>query len=397
MKISTALFRLFKKITYILFAAILLLAAYGLPSFGQTKVLIDDPEFAVDARAAIDSLYNRKPEAANTLMEPWEALYSDHPIWKLWEGMELWWNVLEDLQDTSLDTKFISTMQHADYMASGLLRKEPRHPDALIIRAVANGYVARLHANREDWITSVQIGRRAYQAHQELVEVAPDLPDNQFAEGIKLYYSDYIQETYPAVRAFSWFFPEGNRKEGINTLISASENGVFARPEAIYFLGNIFLHYEQDYRRALRQFDRLIHHFPSNGYYRRQYLRALGQLGHYTDIHRFVENTRLHWGDQQLKTDPVLEFALSYWRGRADYQMGEWSNALQHFEHSRKYAKQLKNNKKRDLYILGAYYSGRILENLNRPEESVHYYSIASDQSLLPVVKKRSRARLKSL
>ncbi len=363
----------------------------------QTKVLIRDQKFTVDARDAIDSLYNRNNEAAEDLLDPWRTLYPDHPLWLLWDGMEVWWEVLEDLNDHSLDREFIARMQQADYEAAQVLRSEPGHPDALIIRAVANGYIARIHANREDWLTSVQVARRAYQAHQQLMEVAPELPDNHFAEGMKLYYSAYIPEAYPVVKAVSWFFPEGSREKGLGRLRIAIEEGVFARAEARYFLGNILLNYEHDYDEAKDQFRQLVEHYPNNSYYRCQYLRTLDQLKQDSEILAFAEETLEHWQTHNLPENPVLETELNYWMGRAHYNRGEWYTALPFFRKSVDLGDELVNNEARDVYVLSAYFAGRTLESLNQDDEARRYYKIAADQKNLPEARRQSRERLKML
>lgn len=367
------------------------------PVFAQTKVLIEDAFFEIDAREAIDSLYNRNTVAARNELQPWREKYPDHPLWLLWEGMELWWDVLEDLDDHSNDREFISMMQRADYEAGKVLRSEPGHPDALIIRAVANGYTARLHANREEWVTSVQVGRRAYQAHQELMNVAPDLPDNHFAEGIKLYYAAYIPEAYPVVKAVSWFFPKGDRAEGIEILGYAARNAVFARPEANYFLATILLNYEQDYEGAKERFNYLIENYPNNGYYRRQYLRTLSQLDQYDEILAFAQNTLEYWSAGNLRDDPSIETEVSYWLGRAYYHFGDWTSALPFLQRSVEAGEKLVNSEERDVYVLAAYFAGRALENLNQKNEARKYYQIAADQKAVPEARKRSRDQLKNL
>lgn len=115
----------------------------------QTAVLIEDENFKVDAQEAIDSLYNQNQEGARLILEPWMEAHPDHPLWILWDGMELWWTVLSDLYNTEHDDEFFNVMKQADYEASKLLRKHRDHPDALIIRAIANGYTARHYSNRK--------------------------------------------------------------------------------------------------------------------------------------------------------------------------------------------------------------------------------------------------------
>ena len=359
---------------------------FGTPSTlnAQTKVLVKDAFFEIDAKKAIDSLYNRNAEAGQQILQPWKEKYPDHPIWLLWDGMEVWWNVLEDLNDPSNDRKFISMMQRADYEAGRILRSESGHPDALIMRAVANGYVARLHANREDWLTSVQIGRKAYQAHQELLEVAPDLPDNHFAEGMKMYYAAYIPEAYPVVKALSWFFPEGDREIGLEQLEYAARYAVFARPEANYFL-------------AKERFRYLIHQYPNNGYYRLQYLRTLSQLGEYGEILAFARKTLEDKKRGNFQSDKVLEMEANFWMGRGFYNRGNWISAASYLEKAVETGERLVNSDERDLYVLAAYFAGRTHEILNQRSEARKYYEIAADQKTVPEARNRSRNQLRNL
>lgn len=386
----------FKRVLF-LFMLIGFIAVSVSPSLGQTKVLIKDSFFEIDAKKAIDSLYNRNTEAAAELLEPWREKHPNHPLWLLWDGMEVWWEVLEDLDDHSLDREFIARMQQADYEAGKILRSEPGHPDALIIRSVANGYIARLHANREEWMTSMQFGKNAYQAHQELLQVAPDHPDNRFAEGMKLYYAAYIPEAYPVVKAVSWFFPEGNKKKGLEELRYAARNGVFSRPESKYFLANILHHYENQHEQAKQIFAELIEAYPDNGYYRREYLQTLSQLDQYEEILAFSSQTLEYWESKKEEIEPVLESEVKFWMGRAFYYNGNFAKAKPYLIESVEIGKNLVNAEERETYILAAYFAGRTYERLNESTEAKKYYQIAADQKTLPGARKRSREQLKDL
>lgn len=367
------------------------------PSFAQTKVLIKDAFFEIDAKKAIDSLYNRNADAAQELLEPWREKHPNHPLWLLWDGMEVWWNVLEDLDDHSLDREFIARMQQADYEAGRILRSEPGHPDALIIRSVANGYIARLHANREEWLTSMQFGKNAYQAHQELLQVAPNLTDNHFAEGMKLYYAAYIPEAYPVVKAVSWFFPEGDKQKGLEELQYAARNAVFARAEAKYFLANILHHYENEYDQAKQNFAELIESYPDNSYYRREHLQTLSQLDQYEEILAFSSETLEYWESKPEKINPVLESEVKFWIGRAFYYHGNFAEAKPYLIESVEISQGLVNHEDREVYVLAAYFAGRTHERLRENGQAKKYYRIAADQKTVPEARKRSRELLKDL
>ncbi|MCC5913933.1 MAG: tetratricopeptide repeat protein [Balneolaceae bacterium] len=365
----------------------------------QTSVLIDDSEFRVDAREAIDSLYNRNPHAAKEILKPWMGDEPDHPLWLIWEGMEIWWDVLQDLSSEEYDEAFLEKMARADYAASRILRSESDHPDGLIVRAIANGYIARHHANRGDWLTSVNIGRRAYQAYSRLIEVMPDLPDNDFAVGMKRYYAAFLPENYPVVRAVSWFLPDGDKEEGVNSLRRASEEGVFAAPEASYFLGNILLNYEGDYNEASEHFRQLQERYPDNAYYRRLYLRTLVQMRQYVTASSAADEAIAYWDEHQdrLKDREVLMEEAYYWKGRAAFHNRQREQASNYFVKSYNLGLDLPNRERRQVHTLAAYFAGRSFESLGESDEAEKYYRIAMDQKVSDEARRLARERVQNL
>lgn len=378
-----------------IFSITLILLFFSIESvYAQTKQLIDDSDFTLDATAAIDSLYNRNNEAAREILMPWRETYPDHPIWKLWEGMELWWELLEDLEIDDYDELFIETMREADYQARMVLQNEPDHLDALIVIAVSNSYIARLHSNRERWITSLQVGRRGYQAHLRLMEVKPDLADNYFAEGMKLYYSAYIQEEYPIVRPVAYFLPDGDREAGMQLLQEATDKALFSRQEAVYFLATIQLYYEENITGAKNLFRFLVDQYPNNSYYRRLYMHTLGRLREYSSMIAFHEETNRHWMQKSLVKDPVMEYELYYWAGRAHYFHLDSESAYHSFLNAVESARVLPNRESRNYYTLSAYFAGRVAEDLGMSDKAVQYYEIAASQNTSTDVTEWAKQRL---
>lgn len=360
----------------------------------QTKQLIEDSDFSVDATAAIDSLYNRNNEVAREILLPWRVAYPEHPLWKLWEGIELWWELLEDLEIDDYDDLFIETMREADFQARRILQNEPDHLDALVVIAVSNSYIARLHSNRERWITSLHIGRRGYQAHLRLMEVKPDLADNYFAEGMKLYYSAYIQEEYPIVRPVAYFLPDGDREAGMRLLREATEKALFSRPEAAYFLATIQLNYENNFTDAKNLFRFLVDQYPNNSYYRRLYMNTLRQLHEYSSMITFHNETMRHWQENNLDRDPVMEYELYYWAGRSYYFHLDYESANHSFLNAVDSASDLPNRENRSFYTHSAYFAGRVSEDLGKTVQAVHYYKIAASQNAAAEVIERAKLRL---
>ncbi len=311
----------------------IILAFFSLPVGVEAQLpeLIKNQSFRQDAQAAVDSLYNFNPAGAEQKLANWQEKYPSHPLWRLMDGMEFWWQLLSDLYDHSRDEQFFNMMKEADYMASKLLYEQPGHADALIIRTVANGYIARQYSNREEWVSSLNAARKAYNSYGYLKENVADLPDLQLAEGLKLYYSEYLPDAYPVVKTVSWFLPDGNKKEGLEKLESAAEQAVFARAEASYFLGNINYNYEKRYNVALDHFEQLHEQYPRNNYYVRLLVKNYYKTGQFDKTMRVINESLGRWQNNAIPFEDVLREELLFWKGRLLYRTDNLVEARKKF------------------------------------------------------------------
>lgn len=354
---------------YVFFALLLLpgLAAAQLPE------LINNSDFRTDAQAAVDSIYNFNPEAADKVLEPWKTEYPEHPLWTLTEGIELWWQILSDLEDESRDEAFFEQMKRVNYEASRLLQQDRGHADGLIIKAISNGYIARQYANRGEWVWSVNQSREALRAYNYLLEQGHDLADLKLAEGLKLYYSAYIPEAYPVVRTVSWALPDGDKQEGLRLLRRASEEAVFARAEAIYFLGNISFNYEHNYRDAISYFKRLYEQYPRNSFYVRIYVKSLLRRSQDETALKVIEESLQRWREHEYPFQHVLEEELLTRKGRILTRSGKSQEAVKSFEEALKAGETLPDAPNRSSRIASLFYLGKFYFESDEFEKAAQY------------------------
>jgi len=361
-------------------------------SRAQVPELIKDSEFREVAQAAVDSLYNFNFDASEQLLDPWREQHPENPVWTLLEGMRFWWKVLSDLENTSHDEKFLEIMAKADYESARLLRKKSDHADALIVKAVSNGYISRLYANRGEWISSVNRSRRAISAYQYLLEVEPGLPDLKLGEGIKLYYSAYIPEAYPIVKTISWALPSGNKEKGLELIDVAAEHAIFARAEAIYFLGNIFYNYEKDYDKAAGYLEQLYNMYPRNNYFVRILVKSFYKIKAYDRTLNIIEASLDRWAEHDLPYGDILSEELLTYKGRILYRQGKTEEARMAFIEAFNTGKKSNGNSGDTFHIISAYYSGRInyelgdyrqarryLEQVLKMEDEANYHERARE------------------
>lgn len=343
----------------------------GRTSVAQVPELVMDHDFRPEARAAVDSIYNFRFEAAREVLRPWRRQHPKHPLWELIDGIELWWKVLADLHDHSRDDELMDRMMRADYAASRLLNQQPNHVDALIIKAISNGFAARQRANHDNWIASLTIARRALSAYSLLQQQNTGLADLKLAEGLKLYYAAWVPETYPLVRPVSWFLPEGDKEKGLRFLQHAADSAVFASAEATYFLGNITHNHQENYTEAARHFERLYRDYPRNSYYVRTYLRALFESERYEEALSVMEESLARWKERRILFGGVLREEVLSYRGRIHLERGRVDLAEQDLRASFELGEELPGTDERPYHVISGYYLGRALHMLGRSEKAL--------------------------
>ncbi|PSQ75676.1 MAG: hypothetical protein BRD35_08480 [Bacteroidetes bacterium QH_7_62_13] len=108
-----------------------------------TSVL--DNEFVrTQGKRGLDLLYNMRSDSARAIFRRIDERYPDHPIGPYLQGLNLWWTIMLDLTNTDHDEAFYDLMDEVIERSDALLDETPNHFDALLFKAGAHGFKARL-------------------------------------------------------------------------------------------------------------------------------------------------------------------------------------------------------------------------------------------------------------
>jgi hypothetical protein len=376
---------------------LILWAASTKTSASQVPELILNKKFQHDAQKAIHSLYNFQFKKAGRQLSPWKKKYPRDPVWKLLVGVKYWWKIISDLHNTSYDQKFIKMMKKTDYAAAKVLYKQPGNSDALLVRMAANGFIARIYSDRDNWVKSLQAAHKAYKLYGLLKKNTTDLPDIKMIDGLKLYYSAYLPKAYPVVKAISAFLPKGNEKKGLEYLKMATHNAIFVQAEATYFLGDIYYNYQHNYSVATHYFKLLYHTYPRNNYYTRLLVRSLYQMEKYKEALSVIDASLKRWKKNHYPHPKILKTDLWYWKARILYRKNSNEQALHLFKQSMQIGKKLPRSLYRNTYIGAAYYSGVILAQKGNNKQAIHYLNIAKKSKTDNGFKKKAQQKLNEL
>lgn len=355
--------------------------------------LIEDERFIEDVQKAIDLVYNQQFDASLEILNPWFETGKAEPIRVFWNGLPIWWDILADLESEKFDEEFITLMEQADRAGDLVLRRDRRNLDAMVIKALANGFLARLHANRSGWYKSLSHGRQAINLLFAIEKLYPDVPDVQFGMGLYNYFTAHLNDEYRLVRAVSWMVPSGNKAEGLERLTVAAERSAFMRPEATYFLGHIYLHYEQETELAEQYLTGLITDYPQNAFFSRLMLRTYYQQREYGNA--MMLNDSLIERFEPLGHAPTMEELLTM-RGMLHYRDRNYDRAEEFFARVMALRPELQKGEAQHQQMLTRYHLGLIYMRTDREAESRSMFRSVRDADKNSPLSDRAKRMLRN-
>lgn len=345
------------------------------PAVNQEHSILDDPLVREQGKRGLDSLYNMAFDEAEARFEQIEARYPNHPVGPFLNGLNVWWRILPDLENTAHDDDFYRYMQATVDRADALLDQMPDHFDATFFKGIALALQARLKSNRGEWISSVRYGRRSIRYVRTASEKAPHIDDFAFGRGMYDYYAAIIPEEYSAARMVMWMLPDGDREGGLQMIHQAAEDGWYIQSEARYFLTQIYALYEDDYAEAMRHISWLRDAHPHNSYFHAYAGRLHSRQGRlrqarnvYAEV---VERHENKWTGYNIPIAQEAYFHLA----RERFIRRDYETALQHLA-------EIESLNARDTiedrqYVaLGRLYQGMVYDATDRREQAVNRYRI---------------------
>ena len=355
--------------------------------------LLMDDYFIRDVRASIEHLYNRDLETSLEALADWKRAYPDHPIWPLWKALDAWWPILIDLENTSYDDDFLIDAQVVVDLCDAILKQDENHLDALVVRSVINGQIARYYSNRYRWYRSFLHGRRALRDFFHVEHEHPDMPDMQFGLGMYRYFTAFLVDEYAIARSLRWMLPSGDRADGLSRLAVAADSSIFVEPEATYFLGHIYLHFENEPDKALGYLRDLYHRYPHNSYYRRLYVRSLFNLNLHNDALAAIRESLDHPFDPDSHESLTMREDLHTIRALIQYSRSDYQAAQDDFLEAVANAEKLTPFAERVNLITSLYYLGQLSIRDGRRDLARFYFSRAATPDIdHPHVKKAREA-----
>ena len=175
----------------------------------------------------------------------------------------LWWQILLDPENRSLDDEFSDAVEHAIDTTEAWTDRAPDDAEAWFYHGAAYAARVQWRVLRNEKLAAARDGKRIKDAMERAIALDPELEDAHFGVGMYKYYAD-VAPTAAKILRFLFLLPGGDRKAGLAEMLRARTHGRLLQGEADYQLHVIYLWYERQTPRALQLLRSLHAHYPSN-------------------------------------------------------------------------------------------------------------------------------------
>jgi len=345
------------------------------PDSGEapTASVLNDELVRTKGKSGLDLLYNMRSDSAKAIFRQIDDQFPKHPIGPFLQGLNLWWTIMLDLTDTAHDEAFYNLMNEVIDRSETMLDANSDDFDALLFKAAAHGFKARLASNRSSWWKAIQNGRKAIDPARKVAKIAPsENGDYVFGKGLYDYYTSILEEEYPVVKTFTWMIPDGNRKRGLRLLKKTAEDGYYVRTEAIYYLTQVHFLYEDDYSASLKYVGQLRERHPDNPYFHNYEGRIYARWGRWEQAREVFSEVVTRCTNDQPGYNVHMEEIARYYLGRSHLYRKQYDKALTHFNRLETLTdRDIEDNRFR---ILGYLFQGMAYDAKGDRDQAVRLY-----------------------
>ena len=252
-------------------------------------MLLKNPGIQIEATEAINQLYNYKFYEADKEFRWLKVRYPNHPLPLFLLGLAEWWKIVPNTDVTDYDDKCLAYMDSTIRLAEKMYDDKENKVEPAFFLAAAYAFKGRLHSERQHWTKATLAGKNALKYFEKCKGNGDLSPELLFGDGLYNYYAQWIPQNYPLLKPILFFFPKGNKNEGIAQLEKNANYAFYTRTEARYFLMQIYS-MENQYDKAYDLSKYMAEQYPDNPFFERYYARSAFVKGKLSEADAICKN-----------------------------------------------------------------------------------------------------------
>jgi hypothetical protein len=235
----------------------------------------DQLQVTPEVLATADQIYSADLEGGREAALRLQQEQPQHPIGYLLEAEALWWKMWcasaefkygmtfpRHRAKLAADRHYLELAAKASSLAEQQIAKRDS-AEMEFYAGMGDALASRLYGLRGEGRNTARTGVRAREHLLRAVAMNAELADANLGLGLYNYYIDTLSAAARVLRFFMGI-PGGSKKDGIQQLQHAIEEGVLVGPEARFYLAINLHNYDQQYIHALEVIGPLVQKYPSN-------------------------------------------------------------------------------------------------------------------------------------
>ena len=368
------------------FLIILLISNTGL---SQVHVLTDEA-FRSEAERGLNLTYNMDFDAAEKVFLKLKNQYPEHPAGYFLLGFNRYWQTY--MSETMKEYYPVAEK----YLETALKKNEKLedqpdyYQEYVFFQFFSHALMARLSALRRSWFSAVNSARKIISPVKKSLKLVGEAPEFYFIAGVYNYYVSTYHKSYPVIRPFLKFFPEGDEALGLEQMEKAGAVSNIAQNESLFFLIYIYLEEIDKPQKGLKNAYTIHQKFPENTWFKTDYGRALVLNKKYADGRKILESIATKFESipghssknittKSSRYPTFMMIKVYHYLGiLAIYEQYDFRKGLDYFHMSNRMAKIAGVDE--DNYLAGnEYYIGVCFDNISEREKAIASYKKTLD------------------
>jgi hypothetical protein len=258
--------------------------------------LLDNQAILDVARDCLSNTYNYKFQEAKENLAIIEKYTEEHPVSSFLKAFIIYWEYYPLVPGHEKEEEFLYLMETCMEISESWVKKEETELEAIFFDLFSRAFYVMYFADNGKPGKVFPHLNTMYRHAMEGFELMEKFNEFYFTTGLYNYYVEAYPQKHPAYKPVVLLFRDGDMPLGLKQLEYCSENAVFLRVEAKFFLALLHLNYEKDLNKASEYAAELYREFPNNSYYAGKYLEILLVNKKYF-FAPLILNKLKNWGD----------------------------------------------------------------------------------------------------
>lgn len=238
-------------------------------------ILLGSEDLMLTARELLQLMYNYEFNKAREKLSIIQQKIPEHPASSFMEALIIYWEEYPLLPVNENSATFIKLMEKTMEKSEDMIKQNPDDLEAVFFSLFAKAFYSMFWADNGKPTKIIPLLPSMYRQTMKGMEKKDEFVEFYFTTGLYNYYIEAYPEKHPIYKPLVLPFRGGNRKEGLRQLLYCTENAVYLKVEAKYFMTLLFLGYENDPGRASELAGELYREFPNNICYMGNYAYTL--------------------------------------------------------------------------------------------------------------------------